>query len=88
MSATKTEFNLELWKRRFAANAEAAERNSLMDSGWSLSVAQTCERTALALCRELVDALADTITDARDFFNRPDLVAVQEAARFVTGKAD
>jgi hypothetical protein len=75
-------FDLNGWKSRFAANAEAAERNSLMDSGWSLGVAQSCERTALTLYRELVVALANTRTDAADIFDRPDLVALQEAARF------
>lgn len=87
MTETMTTFDLESWKRRLAANAEDAERNSSMDSGWSLSLAQTCERTELTFYRELVNALADTTTDAKDFFDRPDLVAVQEAARFVTRKA-
>jgi hypothetical protein len=86
MTETATTFDLESWKRRFTANAEAAELNSLMDSGWSLSVAQACETRALALYRELINALAETNTEAKDFFDRPDLVAIQEAARFVATK--
>ena len=75
-------FDLDGWKRRLAANAEDAQRNSSMDSGWSLAVAQRCERTELALYRELITALANTSSNAEDFFDRPDLVALQEAARF------
>jgi hypothetical protein len=85
--STETEvFDLDGWKRRLASNAEEAERNSSMDSGWSLDAAQRCERTELALYRELMNALANTISKSEDFFDRPDLVALQEAARFATRK--
>jgi hypothetical protein len=77
-------FDLDDWKRRLAANAEESERNSSMDSGWSLGVAQKCERAELMLYRELVTALSNTTTNAEDFFDRPDLVALQEAARFAS----
>jgi hypothetical protein len=76
-------FDVEQWKRRYQDNAETAERNSLMDSGWSLATAQQCETTALRLYRELIEALAATESKAEDFFDRPDLVAIQEAARYV-----
>lgn len=75
-------FEIEDWKRRYQYNADAAERNSLMDSGWSLATAQQCEVSALRLYRELIEALAATETKAEDFFDRPELVAIQEAARF------
>jgi hypothetical protein len=75
-------FDLEGWKQRFRHNAEEAERNSSMDSGWSLQTAQHCEATALSLYREIVEALAATTTNAEDFFDRPKLVAIQEAARY------
>ena len=76
-------FDLESWKRRYQYNAETAERNSLMDSGWSQSVAEQCERGALRLYYEVIEVLASTETKAEDFFDRPELVAVQEAARYV-----
>lgn len=75
-------FDLEAWKRRYRYNTEMAERNSSMDSGWSLAVAQQCEVTTLRLYRELIEALAATETKAGDFFDRSELVAIQEAARY------
>lgn len=78
------DFDLETWRHRFQHNAEEAERNASMDSGWSLSTAQQCEQTALNLYRELVECLAQTSNTPADFFDRPKLVQLCEAARFTT----
>jgi len=75
-------FDLQNWKRRFESNSKEAERNSLMDSGWSPRTAESCMRTAASLYRELVVAIA--ITDIAD---RMELVAIQEAARFSTSES-
>jgi hypothetical protein len=80
----KTVFDHEDWKRRMRHNSEEAERNSSMDSGWSSRVADECVRRAAMLWRELAFAIAATETKPEDFFDRPDLVAVQEAARYAT----
>ena len=77
-------FDLENWKRRMQQNSDEAERNSSMDSGWSARVADECTRRAAMLWRELAYAIAETKTLPSDFFDRPDLVAVQEAARSAT----
>jgi len=77
-------FNLDDWKGRFERNSDEAERNSYMDSGWSAGTADRCMRTACGLWRELALAIAETETKPEDFFDRPDLVAVQEAARSAT----
>jgi len=77
-------FDLNDWKRRFAYNSEAAERNSSMDSGWSARTADDCLRRAAMLWTELAIAIAKTGTKPEDLFDRPDLVDVQEAARFAT----
>jgi hypothetical protein len=77
-------FNLADWKRRFEYNSEKSESNSLMDSGWSKQTADVCTRTHHELLLELVRALAETQTIPADIFDRPELVAVQEAARFAT----
>jgi len=81
---TDVPFNLDDWKRRMQHNSEEAERNSSMDSGWSKSVADTCLLRACQLWRELAVAIAETETKSEDFFDRPDLVAIQEAARSAT----
>jgi hypothetical protein len=77
-------FDVNDWKRRFEYNSDRAERNASMDSGWSLGTANHCQMIAAELWRELAVAIAETKTQAKDFFDRPDLVAVQEAARFAT----
>lgn len=78
-------FDLEDWKRRYNYNADEAERNSLMDSGWSHGTADRCIRVERDLLRELVKNLAAMDTTSQDFFDRPELVAIQEAARFTLG---
>jgi hypothetical protein len=77
-------FDLAGWKQRMSHNSETSERNSSMDSGWSVTTANNCLRTACMLWRELAVAIAATETKPEDFFDRPDLVAVQEAARSAT----
>jgi len=78
----KKPFDLDDWKRRVEHNAEEFERNSSMDSGWSAVTHDNCTRVSALLWRELVVALAATHTEPQDFFDRPDLVAIQEAARW------
>jgi hypothetical protein len=77
-------FDLDDWKRRIQYNRDEFERNSLMDSGWSATVHDNCLRVSAYLWRELAVAMAATQTEPQDFFDRPDLVAVQEAARWAT----
>jgi hypothetical protein len=72
------------WKKRFEWNAQQAERNSLMDSGWSAQTADACLSRACRLWQELAVRIAETETLSKDFFDRPDLVAIQDAARFAT----
>ena len=80
------QFDLADWKRRLDHNAKEFERNSLMDSGWSASVHDNCLRVSASLYRELIEVLASTDTKSEDFFDRPDLVAIQEAARYAIPK--
>ncbi len=75
-------FDLEDWKRRMKYCWDGAERNSFMESGWSAATADRCVRVERDLLRELVKALAATDSTSEDFFARPELVAIQEAARF------
>lgn len=65
--------------KRFNANADAAERNSLMDSGWSSATAANCQLNALLLYRELFEQLLLVPIDPKDFFDRPELAAVLSA---------
>jgi hypothetical protein len=64
------------WARRFLANADEAERNSLMDSGWSGTVATNCTQRTALLYRELFEQLATVELRPEDFFDRPALAAV------------
>jgi hypothetical protein len=68
-----------LWRRRFVANADLAEQNSLMDSGWSAAIAEKCMFTACKLWRELVVALAQASTPA-------ELDTVRETAQWPTAE--
>lgn len=64
------------WARRFETNADASERNSFMDSGWSSSVATNCTQTAALLYRELFEQLESVEIKPEDAFDRPALFAV------------
>jgi hypothetical protein len=72
-------FNPKKWAEAFSANAVAAERNSLMDSGWSARTADNCRDRALHLYAQLFDELAKVQATPADFFDRPELAAVISA---------
>lgn len=80
--------DLGAWKKRWTDNAAESEANSLMDQGWSEAVAERCRRRILELLTDVVRALAFTETKPADLFDRPDLVRVQEAARFLMKQSE
>lgn len=72
-------FDPNQWAAKYNANAEEAERNSLMDSGWSGATADYCTRTHSLLLYELLCELQKVALLPADFFDRPELAAVLAA---------
>lgn len=74
-----TTFDPHIWAVRFRANGEESGRNSMMDSGWSGSVAERCDRTSHLLLVEIYAQLLTVKIKPEDFFDRPALAAVLAA---------
>lgn len=72
-------FDPDSWVKHFKSNADEAERNSLMDSVWSHSVAMHCQEKVSVLYREIIDQLQQVELLPADFFDRPQLAAVLSA---------
>jgi hypothetical protein len=84
-----TTFSPRVWAVRFAEAKTERRANELLDSGYSHSLALTCDCQLLALYRELFDHLADVTLTPADLFDRPQyaavVAAVHEAARLEGG---
>ena len=77
------EFDSQDWARRFLANAEEAERNAYMDSGWSPAMANRYDGNSKMLLMELFSQLKGVAVKPEDFGDRPQLAAVLVAIRMV-----
>jgi hypothetical protein len=81
-------FNLDSWRGRWDEVAADWEATVLLDPQSSLRKAAEvrCEGARLMLLAELAVALADTDQLLGDYYQRPGLWAIQEAARHATGR--
>lgn len=77
-------FDLEKWKQDWADNQSAWGSNA-RSSDYSERIAQRCRNVERLLLLDLVQHLGRQQTVSADFFDRPELAQLLEAARLVGG---
>ena len=76
-------FDPNAWAKQYGNACDEACRNSLLDSGWSASVAEQTAFEQLKLLRELFTQLRQVETKPEDYFDRPQLAAALAAVHSV-----